>query len=126
MRFTVGYILVLVAAVLLLAHQMVPHCHCPIGSTTETCTDEQEADHGIWDAIFGTDLGANHLQNYSISQSQNTAPQLLFVSLYFFVPQSLSFAIPHNVIAVGREQISIPIKLRGHIARFTLRPPPQA
>lgn len=116
-------ILAFVALALLIAHQIVPHCHSA-EDIADVCTPDQEKEHGIWDDIFGLDEGANHLENYTVSQAQTNVPQVLGFLQTFITPLLVEMPLPAVQGISHSSQISTPIRLQAHIARFSLRPPP--
>jgi hypothetical protein len=105
---------------------MVPHCHCPEPEKTEACETETNHESNWLSEVFGTDIGANHLENYEVVKTQNITPQLLVALQVFILPQTVILPFPLLQSGSHASQIPAPILLRGHITTSTVRPPPIA
>jgi hypothetical protein len=124
LKFRFTYILALAGLFLLLAHQMVPHCHCPEPERGEMCETQNEDENSWLSEVFGTDIGANHLENYEMVKTQNITPQLLGVLQVFILPQTFIVPFPQLQGISQTSQIPTSVILRGHITSLSLRPPP--
>lgn len=116
-------ILAFVALALLIAHQIVPHCHTA-EDVADICTPDQEKEHGIWDDIFGLDEGANHLEHYTVGQAQNNVPQVQVFLQAFIIPLFIEMPLPAVQGISHSNNIPHPTLLQAHITCFSLRPPP--
>lgn len=74
--------------------------------------------------IFGTDIGANHLENYEFVKTQNITPQLLGTLQLFMLPQTIVVPFAQLQGVNQAPQIPTSVILRGHITSLSLRPPP--
>lgn len=122
-RFT--YLLAIIGLMLLLAHQLVPHCHCPEPETREVCETSHE-DFDLLSKIFGTDIGTNHLETYEVVKVQNVTPQILAALQVFALPKMLFAPSPQLQNTNYTCILFVPTLLKGHIAALSLRPPPIA
>ncbi len=122
-RFT--YLLAITGLMLLLAHQLVPHCHCPEPDTREACETPHE-DFDWLSKIFGTDIGTNHLETFEVVKVQNVTPQILAALQVFVLPKLL--CLPNPLLQNTNYTCSplVPTLLKGHITSLSLRPPPIA
>jgi hypothetical protein len=120
MRVKTYYFLLLLAVALLLGHQLVPHCHCAESEYTAVSSERHNDD--LLSKIFGADIGANHLENYTAGK---TAKHLINPVIIFDLFQ-LSLGASNALVTIGVHPDSVfsPSILRHHIASFSPRPPP--
>lgn len=119
------YILAVIGLMLLLAHQLVPHCHCPEPETVEACETTHE-DFDWLSKIFGADIGTNHLETYEVVKVQNITPQVLAAMQVFILPKTVSTPCTQPQKTINPATLPVPTLLKGHIAALSLRPPPIA